>query len=107
MSSVEAGILAGVFVGCVLATVVFAALLLGMFPALSCPSCKRQEASNNRDPYGDDSTCCLACEWLCMRYCGGCRPKRLRKMLLEDMEELERAEREREETEQKEKEQKK
>ena len=102
MSSVEAGILAGTFVGCIFITVIFAAILFGMFPALACPTCRKQEADPGASgTYEDDYVCCIACEWCCMRYCSCCRPKRLRKLLLEDLDELTKAERAAEEAEQK------
>jgi hypothetical protein len=95
MSNVEAGILAGTFVACLVITLVFAAVLLGMFPALACPSCA---SVSSKDDGG--GVCCLACEWCCLRYCACCRPERLRKRLLEDVEELRRVQAQQEEDDQ-------
>lgn len=100
MSSVEAGILAGSFVGCLVVTLVIAAILFGMFPSLACPTCKKEPRNNlTAGTYDEDGLCCIACEWCCMRYCGCCQPKRLRKRLLEEISERAKAEREAEEAE--------
>lgn len=95
--NVEAAILAGTFVGCAIATVSFAAILVGMFPTLSCPSCKKASRDNDHDdesdPWHNDWICGLACQWFCMRFCNCCRPLKLREQLIESVAELERAER--------------
>jgi len=89
MSAVESGILAGTFVICVIATLALAAVLMGMFPALACPSCKKKrDVLGDEDLSSDDNwLCCLATQACCWRFCGFCRPERLKKYLLEDIEE--------------------
>lgn len=82
---------------------------MGMIPALSCPSCKKRTDGNHDHTDDDDDDewlCCVACAWICMRYCGCCRPERLKKRLLEDMEDLKRQQKEEEEKAEAEKEEK-
>lgn len=99
----EAAILAGTFVGCAITSVAFAAILFGMFPSLSCSSCKRNRDPNeNHDPWHDEWMCCLAAQWCCLRFCGWCRPIKLRKSLIAHVALLETAEREAREQEEKE-----
>lgn len=94
MSSTEAAILAGTFVGCAVATLLFAAVLFGAVPALECPSCRAPDMGSS-----SDWLCCIACNWMCWRLCGCCKPERLRKMLLEDVRDMEKRAREEEEVE--------
>lgn len=94
MSSADAIILASTFVGCAVATLLFAALLFGAVPALACPSCRTPDLGTS-----EDWLCCIACNWMCWRCCGCCKPERLRKMLLEDVREMEKRAREEEEAE--------